>query len=113
MNKITELDLSRLSQDIQKRVDGHYAYLTRFMIDPVDVLKRDFDIEVPKGYSISVKNSGETQIRGQQIIFALSVPKEKGSQELSLHELDLISAGLLSSEPYQHDFLTRPERRAA
>lgn len=94
MKKMTEVDLSELCVHIQQKVESHYAYLTKFLTHPEGMLRRDFEVDVPKGYSILIENEGVPQIKDNEVILVIQIPRAQEEGHLSHHELDLVTGGI-------------------
>ena len=94
MKKITEVDLSELCAHIQQKVESHYAYLTKFLTHPEGILRRDFEVEVPKEYTLLIETDGAPQIKGNEITLVIQIPKAEEEGHLSHHELDLVTGGI-------------------
>lgn len=94
MKQITEVDLNELCSKIQEKVNGHYAYLSKFLTQPESMLRRDFEVELPEGYELVIDPEGIPGIQDRQAVLKIIVPKSAEKNHMSDHELDFVTGGI-------------------
>lgn len=94
MKQITEVDLNELCSKIQEKVNGHYAYLSKFLTQPESMLRRDFEVELSKGYDLIIDPEGVPGIQDNKVTLSVVVPKSAEKGHISDHELDFVSGGI-------------------
>ena len=75
MKQITEVDLNELCLKIQEKVNGHYAYLSKFLTHPEGMLRRDFEVDLPEGYELLIDPEGVPGIQDHQVVLKIVIPK--------------------------------------
>lgn len=96
MNKIDKIDLKKLEEQINAKVQSNFSYRTLIASHPESWLLKDFDITVPKDKKVVIIARDEEVNTAEQdtIFLVIPIPKASSASEISDHQLDMVAGGV-------------------